>query len=98
MRGLTTSRLAWNARSRNWIALIKECRTKGKGAATLAEKLEHQKAQRVLEATRNKKRRELFERQDDIQRKRDQLIDELEAQLQQQVHEALLFASRWELI
>ena len=33
---------------------IKECRTKGKGAATLAEKLEHQKEQRTLKATRDK--------------------------------------------
>ena len=76
---------------------IKECRTKGKGAATLAEKLEHQKEQRTLEATRDKKRRDLFERQDEIQRRRDTLIDELEAQLRQQVTEHTLFACQWRM-
>jgi hypothetical protein len=60
---------------------IKESRTKSKGAATLADKLAAQKEQRDLEGQRDKKRRELFDRQDEIQRKRDGLIDELERQL-----------------
>ena len=76
---------------------IKECRTKGKGAATLAEKLEHQKLQRTLETTRDKKRRELFERQDEIQARRDQLIEELELQLRQEVDIHTVVASQWRL-
>ena len=76
---------------------IKETRTKSKGAATLAEKLDAQKEQRDLEAQRDRKRRELFQRQDEIQGKRDNLIDELEKQLQQQVKTWLLFACEWEL-
>ena len=39
---------------------IKETRTKGKSAATLAEKLAAQREQRDLEASRDKRRRELF--------------------------------------
>jgi len=76
---------------------IKETRTKSKGAATLAEKLDAQKAQRELEAQRDKKRRELFARQDEIQGRRDQLITELEVQLQQQVELRTLFNIEWEL-
>lgn len=70
---------------------IKECRTKSKGAATLAEKLEYQKEQRTLEASRDKKRRELFERQDEIQIRRDSLISELETQLRQEIILTQLF-------
>jgi hypothetical protein len=76
---------------------IKECRAKGKSAATLAEKLEHQKEQRSLEALRDKKRRELFNRQDEIQQRRDELIEELEGKLKQQVYSGILFAANWSL-
>lgn len=76
---------------------IKEARTKSKGAATLAEKLEYQKEQRTLEANRDKKRRELFERQDEIQQRRDSLIDELESQLQQQIISRTIMSCEWEL-
>ena len=76
---------------------IKEARTKSKGAATLAEKLAAQKEQRNHEANRDCKRRELFQRQDEIQSRRDGLIDELEKQLSQQVIVLPLFACEWEI-
>jgi ERCC4-related helicase len=76
---------------------IKESRTKSKGAATLAEKLEYQKEQRTLEGSRDKKRRELFERQDEIQQRRDNLIDELEKQLEQQITKRTILSCEWEL-
>jgi superfamily II DNA or RNA helicase len=76
---------------------IKEARTRSKGAATLADKLQAQKEQRDFEAQRDKKRRELFNRQDEIQAKRDNLIDELEKQLEQQVTTTGLFAVEWEV-
>ena len=76
---------------------IKEARTKSKSAATLAEKLAAQKEQRDLEANRDRKRRELFQRQDEIQTRRDNLIDELEKQLSQQVAVQPLFACEWEI-
>lgn len=76
---------------------IKETRTMSKGAATLAEKLTAQKDQRDLEALRDRKRRELFDRQDEIQAKRDGLIDELEEQLKQHVTATRLFAAEWEV-
>lgn len=77
---------------------IREARAKSKGAATLADKLQAQKEQRDLEGLRDRKRRELFTRQDEIQAKRDNLIDELESQLQQQVHVMTLFTAYWTLI
>ena len=77
---------------------IKEARTKSKGSATLAEKLEAQKEQRDFEAQRDRKRRELFQRQDEIQARRDSLIDELEKQLQQRVNASMLFSCEWEVV
>ncbi len=77
---------------------IKEARTKSKGAATLADKLAAQKEQREHEGQRDKKRRELFDRQDEIQRKRDSLIDELERQLKQEITVSTVLACEWELI
>ncbi len=77
---------------------IKESRTKSKGAATLAERLEYQKEQRSLESSRDKKRRELFDRQDEIQQRRDSLIDELEKQLEQQITNRTILSCKWELI
>jgi len=76
---------------------IKEARTKSKGAATLSDKLAAQKEQRDLEGQRDKKRRELFDRQDEIQRKRDSLIDELERQLKQEISVSTVLACEWEL-
>lgn len=76
---------------------IKESRTKSKGAATLADKLAAQKEQRDLEGQRDKKRRELFDRQDEIQRKRDGLIDELERQLKQEISVCTVLACEWQL-
>ena len=74
---------------------IKETRTKSKGAATLAEKLDAQKEQRELEGHRDKKRRELFTRQDEIQARRDRLIEELEGQLHQSVDAQTILACQW---
>ena len=76
---------------------IKESRTKSKGAATLADKLVAQKEQRDLEGQRDRKRRELFDRQDEIQRKRDGLIDELERQLKQEISVSTVLTCEWEL-
>ncbi len=76
---------------------IKETRSRSKGAVTLVEKLAAQKEQRELEALRDRKRRELFARQDEIQGRRDSLIDALELQLQQQVTARQIVAVEWEM-
>lgn len=74
---------------------IKEARSLSKGAATLAEKLTAQKEQREIEGLRDRKRRELFDRQDEIQARRDSLIDELEKQLEQRITLNQLIAVEW---
>lgn len=77
---------------------IKELRRIAATAATLEEKLGYQKQQRELEGRRNKLRRELFVRQDEIEEQRNALIDQLEAQLKQHVVEQTLFTVEWELL
>ena len=65
---------------------------------TLEDKLSWQKRQRELEGKRSKLRRELFDRQDEVEAQRNDLINQLEAQLQQQVEERTLFTVEWELV
>jgi ERCC4-related helicase len=77
---------------------IKEIRRTAATAPTLDEKLSWQKRQRELEGKRNKLRRELFTRQDEIEAQRNDLISSLELQLQQQVWEESLFTIEWELV
>lgn len=76
---------------------IKDVRKIAATSPTLEEKLGHQKTQRELEGKRNKLRRELFNRQDEIESQRNDLITQLELQLQQQVHEQTLFTIEWTL-
>jgi hypothetical protein len=78
-------------------AEIKDLRRTATTAATLEDKLTHQKRQRELEGQRNKLRRELFLRQDEVEAQRNDLIEQLEAQLRQQVEEQTLFTVKWEL-
>jgi len=77
---------------------IKEARTLSRQAATLSEKLEAQREQRALEQKRNKKRRELFDAQDEIDERRTELIKGIELQLGSRHALALLFTIRWRLI
>ena len=51
-----------------------------------------------LEAERHRKRRNLFDRQDEIQLRRDNLIDELETQLKQSVSVVQIFALEWAVL
>jgi chromosome segregation ATPase len=76
---------------------VKEIRRTAATAPTLDEKLHWQKRQRELEAKRSKLRRELFDRQDEIESQRNALIEQLEQQLRQQVNEHVLFTIEWEL-
>lgn len=77
---------------------IKEVRRTAACAPTLGEKLSWQKKQRELESTRTKLRRELFNKQDEIEAQRNDIISQLEGQLKQQVNEQPLFCIQWELI
>ena len=76
---------------------ISEARRTAATAATLADKLEWKKKQRELEDKRNKMRKELFDRQDEIDKQRNQLLEQLEAQLTPRVEERTLFTIEWEM-
>ncbi|EIW88919.1 SNF2-like protein [Alishewanella agri BL06] len=77
---------------------IREVRRTAKLAPDLHEKLHWQKKQKELEKLRNKKRRELFERQDEVDERRESLITELEEKMNQTVEEQVLFSITWEVI
>jgi ERCC4-related helicase len=76
---------------------IKEARKAAVAALTLEEKLAGQKKIKAIEAERGKRRRALFDAQDEIDRRRQQLINEIEGKLQQQVSSQRLFSVRWQV-
>ena len=75
--------------------LIKEARRAATTALTLEEKLAGQKQIKTLEATRNQKRRSLFDAQDQIDQQRAGLIAQIESKLEHKVEIASLFTIRW---
>jgi adenine-specific DNA-methyltransferase len=54
-------------------------------------------AQKPLEAERNRKRRSLFDAQDELDRQREALIDAIEGKLTQRTHLGTLLTIRWSL-
>ena len=76
---------------------IQEVRKAALAALTLEEKLAGQKQIKVLESERGRRRRALFDAQDQIDQRRDQLIEEIEGKLQQKVDSKQLFAIRWQV-
>ncbi|WP_114521487.1 SNF2-related protein [Altererythrobacter sp. ZODW24] len=76
---------------------IKDARRSAKAALTLEDKLKGQKAVRELENKRSKKRRTLFDAQDQIDEKREELISTIEEQLEQVLEENTLFRIKWSL-
>ncbi|MDF0672988.1 MAG: SNF2-related protein [Nitrospira sp.] len=76
---------------------IKEARRAAVAALTLEEKLAGQKQIKAIEAERGKRRRALFDAQDEIDSRREQLINEIEGKLQQKASSEHLFAIRWQV-
>ena len=77
---------------------IKEARRAATAALTLEEKLEAQKQVRAIEAQRNTRRRALFDAQDDIDHRREQLIVEIEGKLEQKTALQELFSIQWKIV
>jgi adenine-specific DNA-methyltransferase len=76
---------------------IKEVRKAAVAALTLEEKLAGQKQIKALETERGKRRRALFDAQDQIDQRRDQIIEEIEGKLQQKVSSQQIFSVRWQV-
>jgi len=53
---------------------------------------------RLKFSQRNAKRRTLFDTQDDIDSRREQLIAAIEGKLQQRIEQTELFSVRWKLV
>lgn len=77
---------------------IREAKRAATGALDLQSKLAGQKKVRELERLRSQKRRSLFEAQDDVDARRDNIIDDMEKQLEQKSSLERLFTIRWRLV
>jgi hypothetical protein len=78
-------------------AAIRAARRSSKTAVVLAEKLEAQKLIKTLEQRRTAKRRQLFDAQDDVDKKRAELIEDIERQLKTKARCETVFTLRWVL-
>ena len=76
---------------------IREARKVAALAASLADKLNAQKNIKSLEKTRKERRKRLYDAQDEIDTRRDELIEKIEGQLSQKTDIAPLFTIRWHL-
>ena len=76
-------------------AEIRSTRRDARLEAGLEAKVAAQRRIRDLEAERNRKRRALFEAQDEIDRKKEGLLAEVEARLRPRVTDEALFTIRW---
>jgi len=77
---------------------IRQVRKDAKLAPTLEEKLTLQKQQKKLEAQRNKDRRELFDKQDEVDARREEMIVAIEDRLTKHLVEQSLFTVQWQVV
>jgi adenine-specific DNA-methyltransferase len=77
---------------------IREARKVASLAGSLAEKLEAQKNIKTLESNRKEKRKRLYEAQDEIDSRRDELIQRIEGQLRQRLEIESVFTLAWKII
>ncbi len=77
---------------------IKEARRAATLTLTLEDKLAVQREIKALEVQRNNKRRTLFDAQDEIDQRREQLIGAIEGKLEQIIQSETLFTICWEVI
>ena len=77
---------------------IKEARRAASAALTLGAKLDGQKQVKALEGQRDSRRRALFDAQDEIDHRPEQLIAEIEGKLGQTYASKPLFWVQWRMI
>ncbi len=76
---------------------IKTRKTEAKKLLKLEEKVQAQREIKEMEKKRKTLRQNLFQAQDDVDRRKDALIEEIEARLKQQIEKTELFTIRWRL-
>jgi hypothetical protein len=77
---------------------IRSLKKQARISGDLQGKLDSQRRMNELERQRNRKRRELFDAQDEIDRRKDGLLEEVSARLRQQITNKELFTIRWRVI
>jgi len=76
---------------------IRDTKRASSSAASLADKLVHQRTIKTLQTTRNQKRKDLFVAQDEVETRRDGLIAGIEARMAQGQQHTEVFKIRWRL-
>jgi hypothetical protein len=76
---------------------IKAKKTEAKKILSLEEKVRAQREIKDMEKTRNALRQNLFQAQDEVDARKERLIDEIEARLTQKVTKDRLFLVRWRM-
>ncbi|WP_040226568.1 SNF2-related protein [Bhargavaea cecembensis] len=79
-------------------AKLKEAKRRARMAKSTEEQHQIQKEIKSLERTQRKQRQRIFEVEDEIMDKRDDLIDELEERMVQKTEKEELFTVRWKVI
>lgn len=79
-------------------AKIKDTKRQARMATSTEEQHQIQKEIKALERTQRKQRQRIFEVEDEIMDKRDDLIDELEEKMVQKTEKKELFTIRWKVI
>jgi len=77
---------------------LKEAKKAARLAPTLPEKLERQREVRKLESKRDEAWRAFDSASREVERQKDDLLDEISRRLEQQIQEELLFSLRWKMI
>ena len=79
-------------------AKIKEAKRQARLATSTEEQYEIQNKIKELERQQRRQRQRIFEVEDEIMEKRDQLIDELEKRMVQKTEQEELFTIRWKVV
>ncbi|MEK7728735.1 MAG: DEAD/DEAH box helicase, partial [candidate division KSB1 bacterium] len=77
---------------------IKAMKKETRQCAELDAKIELHKQAKALERKRNDKRRSLFDAQDEVEQRKEKLIEDVEARLKQRMELAEIFTIRWKVI
>lgn len=77
---------------------IKEVKRKSRQSISMEEQHKFQKELQELEKNQRRKRQQIFEAEDEIAERRDELINELENQMIQTTSEEVLFIIQWRVV
>lgn len=77
---------------------IKFKKTEARKIPKLEEKVQAQRHIKELEKKRNSMRMNLYQHQDEVDNKKDNLIEEVEARLKQRIEKKELFSVKWRLV